>query len=61
MFHCDISSQEYENMAAELDGAKTELTNRLNSVSRAAALQGLVKDAEDHAALLNKLANQLQE
>lgn len=48
-------------MAAELDGAKTELTNRLNSVSRAAALQGLVKDAEDHAALLNKLANQLQE
>ncbi|XP_053485634.1 laminin subunit alpha-3 isoform X1 [Ictalurus furcatus] len=55
------SKKEYENIAAELDGAKTELTNRMNSISRAAALQGLVKDAEDHAALLNKLANELQE
>ncbi|XP_053349425.1 laminin subunit alpha-3 isoform X3 [Clarias gariepinus] len=55
------SKKEYEELAAELDGAKTELTDRVNSISQKAALEGLVKDAEDHAALLNKLANELQE
>ncbi|KAB5579059.1 hypothetical protein PHYPO_G00190370 [Pangasianodon hypophthalmus] len=55
------SKKEYEELAAELDGAKTKLTNRVNSISQTAALQGLVKDAEDHAALLNKLANELQQ
>ncbi|XP_046707006.1 laminin subunit alpha-3-like [Silurus meridionalis] len=55
------SKKEYEEMAAELDGAKTELTDRVNSISQTPALEGRVKKAEDHAALLNKLANELQQ
>ncbi|XP_060769555.1 laminin subunit alpha-3-like isoform X2 [Neoarius graeffei] len=55
------SKKEYEKMAAELDGAKTELTERVNNISQMAALAGLVKDAEDHAAFLNKQANELQD
>ncbi|GAA6089875.1 laminin subunit alpha-3 isoform X1, partial [Tachysurus ichikawai] len=51
---------EYEQIAAELDGAKTKLTERVNSISQTTAQEKLVKDAEDHAALLNKLADELQ-
>ncbi|KAI5627198.1 laminin subunit alpha-3, partial [Silurus asotus] len=55
------SKKEYEEMAAELDGAKTELTDRVNSISQTPTLEGHVKKAEDYAALLNKLANELQQ
>ncbi|XP_072543376.1 laminin subunit alpha-3 isoform X2 [Salminus brasiliensis] len=55
------SKKEYEQLAAQLDGAKTDLTKRVNSISQAAAKEGLVKRAEDHAAMLSKLANDLQE
>ncbi|XP_066537073.1 laminin subunit alpha-3 [Hoplias malabaricus] len=55
------SKKEYEQLAAQLDGAKTDLINRLNNISQAASKEPLVKKAEDHAALLNKLANDLQE
>ncbi|XP_062850491.1 laminin subunit alpha-3 [Trichomycterus rosablanca] len=54
------SKTEFEQLAAQLDGAKTDLTDRVNNISKAAALEGLVKKAEDHAALLNKLADELQ-
>ncbi|XP_060731068.1 laminin subunit alpha-3 isoform X2 [Tachysurus vachellii] len=55
------SKKEYEQIAAELDGAKTKLTERVNSISQTTAQEKLVKDAEDHAALLNKLADELHQ
>ncbi|XP_047677137.1 laminin subunit alpha-3 isoform X2 [Tachysurus fulvidraco] len=56
-----VSKKEYEQIAAELDGAKTKLTERVNSISQTTAQEKLVKDAEDHAALLNKLADELHQ
>ncbi|XP_076852840.1 laminin subunit alpha-3, partial [Brachyhypopomus gauderio] len=53
--------KEYEQLAAQLDGAKTDLSERVNNISQAAGKEDLVKRAEDHAALLNRLANELQE
>ncbi|XP_037391080.1 laminin subunit alpha-3-like isoform X2 [Pygocentrus nattereri] len=55
------SKKEYEQLAAQLDGAKKDLINKVNSISQAAAKEGLVKEAEDHAATLSRLANDLQE
>uniref|UniRef100_A0A4W4GXF5 Laminin G domain-containing protein n=2 Tax=Electrophorus electricus TaxID=8005 RepID=A0A4W4GXF5_ELEEL len=55
------SKKEYEQLAAQLDGAKTDLSDRVNDISRAAGMEGLVKRAEDHAALLDRLARELQE
>ncbi|XP_049339127.1 laminin subunit alpha-3 isoform X9 [Astyanax mexicanus] len=55
------SKKEYEQLAAQLDGAKTDLTSKINTISQAAAKEGLVKRAEDHAAMLSKLANDLQQ
>ncbi|TSR16027.1 Laminin subunit alpha-3 [Bagarius yarrelli] len=55
------SKKEYEQLAAELDGAKSQLTDRVNSISQTASQERLVKNAEDRAALLNKLANELQQ
>ncbi|KAL6491046.1 hypothetical protein MHYP_G00013910 [Metynnis hypsauchen] len=55
------SKKEYEQLAAQLDGAKKDLINKVNSISQAAAKEGLVKEAEDHAATLSRLANELQE
>ncbi|XP_019959877.2 laminin subunit alpha-3-like isoform X2 [Paralichthys olivaceus] len=53
------SKTEYEQLAAQLDGAKTDLTKRVNDISKAAAKEDIVVAAEDHAKYLNKLANDL--
>ncbi|KAL7875637.1 hypothetical protein AOLI_G00106000 [Acnodon oligacanthus] len=55
------SKKEYEQLAAQLDGAKKDLINKVNSISQAAAKEGLVKEAEDHAATLSRLAKEIQE
>ncbi|KAI4905523.1 hypothetical protein NFI96_000700 [Prochilodus magdalenae] len=55
------SKKEYEQLAAQLDGAKTDLINRTDNASQAAAKEALVKKAEDHAAALSKLAKELQD
>uniref|UniRef100_A0A8D3CTJ2 Laminin subunit alpha 3 n=1 Tax=Scophthalmus maximus TaxID=52904 RepID=A0A8D3CTJ2_SCOMX len=53
--------QEYEQLAAQLDGAKTDLTKKVNEISKAAAQEDIVKAAEDHAKNLSKLAKELEE
>lgn len=58
---CLSSLQEYEQLAAQLDGAKTDLTKKVNEISKAAAKEDIVKDAEEHAKDLNKLAQELEE
>uniref|UniRef100_A0A8D3DAP7 Laminin subunit alpha 3 n=1 Tax=Scophthalmus maximus TaxID=52904 RepID=A0A8D3DAP7_SCOMX len=56
-----LSAQEYEQLAAQLDGAKTDLTKKVNEISKAAAQEDIVKAAEDHAKNLSKLAKELEE
>lgn len=58
---CLSSLQEYEKLAAQLDGAKTDLTKKVNEISKAAAKEDIVKEAEEHAKDLNKLAQELEE
>ena len=55
------SLQEYEQLAAQLDGARTALTKKVNSMSQAAAKEDIVERAEKHAENLAKLAKELQE
>ncbi|KAM3866222.1 laminin subunit alpha-3-like [Diretmus argenteus] len=55
------SKKEYEQLAAQLDGAKTDLTKKVNDLSRAAAKEDIVRRAEEHARELNKLAKELQD
>ncbi|XP_051553427.1 laminin subunit alpha-3 [Myxocyprinus asiaticus] len=55
------SKTEYEQLAAELNGAKTELMKKIPAISQAAAKDNIVKEAEEHAKNLNKLAQELQE
>ncbi|KAG9356119.1 hypothetical protein JZ751_000963 [Albula glossodonta] len=57
----DASKKEYEELAAQLDGAKTDLTKKVNDITRAAAKEDIVKKAEKHADTLAKLAKDLQE
>lgn len=59
-FACSSSLQKYEQLAAQLDGAKTHLTKKVNEVSEAAAKDKIVEAAEEHATTLNKLANDLE-
>ncbi|XP_041914213.1 laminin subunit alpha-3-like isoform X1 [Alosa sapidissima] len=56
----DDSKQEYERLAAQVDGAKNDLTKRVNEISKAAAKEAIVKQAEEHAQKLSDLANQLE-
>uniref|UniRef100_A0A8C7TGI4 Laminin subunit alpha 3 n=1 Tax=Oncorhynchus mykiss TaxID=8022 RepID=A0A8C7TGI4_ONCMY len=53
--------KEYEQLAAQLDGARTALTKKVNSMSQAAAKEDIVERAEKHAENLAKLAKELQE
>ena len=55
-----LPSQEYERLAAQLDGAKKDLTKKVNEISQAADKEDLVTRAEDHADQLSKLAMELQ-
>uniref|UniRef100_A0A8C5AQV3 Laminin subunit alpha 3 n=1 Tax=Gadus morhua TaxID=8049 RepID=A0A8C5AQV3_GADMO len=53
-------SQEYEQLAAQLDGAKRDLTQKVNEISQAANKEDLVIRAEEHADKLSKMAMDLQ-
>lgn len=53
--------QEYERLAAQLDGAKIEVTKKVNEISKAAAKGPIVEAAEEHARNLSKLAKELEE
>uniref|UniRef100_A0A669EWG8 Laminin subunit alpha 3 n=1 Tax=Oreochromis niloticus TaxID=8128 RepID=A0A669EWG8_ORENI len=53
--------QEYEQLAAQLDGAKTDLTKKVNEISKAAAKKDIVEAAEDHAKNLEKIAKDIEE
>ncbi|XP_039999564.1 laminin subunit alpha-3-like isoform X2 [Xiphias gladius] len=55
------SKTEYEHLAAQLDGAKTDLTKKVNEISAAAANEKIVEAAEEHAKNLNKLAKELED
>ncbi|XP_060941018.1 laminin subunit alpha-3-like isoform X2 [Limanda limanda] len=55
------SKTEYEKLAAQLDGAKTDLTKKVNDISKAAAQEDLVVAAEEHAKNLLKMAKELQD
>ncbi|XP_034038308.1 LOW QUALITY PROTEIN: laminin subunit alpha-3-like [Thalassophryne amazonica] len=54
------SKTDYERQAAQLDGARNDLTKKVNEVTKAAAQEGIVKDAEEHAKNLAKLAKDLE-
>lgn len=51
--------QEYERLAAELDGARTQLTKRVQDLSLVKSKIPLVEAAENHANLLKSLAMNL--
>ncbi|XP_044224545.1 laminin subunit alpha-3-like isoform X2 [Thunnus albacares] len=55
------SKMEYEQLAAQLDGAKTDLTRKVNEIAKAAAKEDIVEAAEEHAKNLNKLAKELED
>nr|XP_033789765.1 laminin subunit alpha-3 [Geotrypetes seraphini] len=55
------SKEDYEKLAAQLDGAKQELTEKVKKLSEAARKEPLVVQAEKHAESLQVLANQLDE
>uniref|UniRef100_A0A667Z8V5 Si:ch211-241e1.3 n=1 Tax=Myripristis murdjan TaxID=586833 RepID=A0A667Z8V5_9TELE len=52
---------EYEQLAAQLDGAKTDLTKKVNELSQAADKEDIVRQAEDHADELKRLAKELED
>uniref|UniRef100_A0AAX7TSU7 Laminin subunit alpha 3 n=1 Tax=Astatotilapia calliptera TaxID=8154 RepID=A0AAX7TSU7_ASTCA len=54
-------NHEYEQLAAQLDGAKTDLTKKVNEISKAAAKKDIVEAAEDHAKNLEKIAKDIEE
>lgn len=51
--------QEYERLAAQLDGARSPLSKKVQSFTAINALIPLVEDAEKHAELLDALAMNL--
>uniref|UniRef100_A0A3Q2UJ37 Uncharacterized protein n=1 Tax=Fundulus heteroclitus TaxID=8078 RepID=A0A3Q2UJ37_FUNHE len=53
--------QDFEQLAAQLDDAKTDLTTKVNELTKAVAKKDLVEDAEEHAKNLTKLAKELEE
>lgn len=44
-----------------MDGAKTDLTKKVNEIAKAAAQEDIVVAAEEHAKNLYKLAKDLEE
>ncbi|XP_040840615.1 laminin subunit alpha-3 isoform X1 [Ochotona curzoniae] len=55
------SQKEYEKVAATLNEAKQELSDRVRALSRSASKTSLVVEAENHARSLQELARQLEE
>uniref|UniRef100_A0A8B9S4G7 Laminin subunit alpha 3 n=1 Tax=Apteryx owenii TaxID=8824 RepID=A0A8B9S4G7_APTOW len=55
------SKEEYESLAAQLDGARKDLNEKLTNSSLSASKEPLVVKAEDHAKSLQALAKQLDE
>ncbi|EMP38380.1 Laminin subunit alpha-3 [Chelonia mydas] len=55
------SKEEYENLAAKLDGARKDLNEKLKNLSLSAGKEPLVVRAEEHAKFLQDLARQLAE
>ncbi|KAM8811022.1 laminin subunit alpha-3 [Eudromia elegans] len=55
------SKEEYESLAAQLDGARKDLNEKLTNGSLSASKEPLVVRAEDHAKSLQALAKQLDE
>ncbi|CAH2284950.1 laminin subunit alpha-3 [Pelobates cultripes] len=55
------SKEDYEKLAAQMDGAKQELNEKVTMLSKAASKEPLVIMAEKHAQSLQNLANQLAE
>ncbi|XP_057713314.1 laminin subunit alpha-3-like isoform X2 [Corythoichthys intestinalis] len=51
----------YEKLAAELDGGKTDLTKKVNEISKVAAKEGVVEAAENHAKNLKKMSKELED
>ncbi|XP_034559528.1 laminin subunit alpha-3-like [Notolabrus celidotus] len=54
------NKMEYEQLAAKLDGAKTDLTKKVNDITKAASQEEIVEDAEEHARNLDKTAKDLE-
>ncbi|MEJ1281613.1 laminin alpha 3 [Cricetulus griseus] len=57
----DKSQKEYESLAAALNGARQELSDKVQKLSRSASKTSLVVEAEKHAQSLQELAKQLEE
>ncbi|KAL6049169.1 hypothetical protein STEG23_034897, partial [Scotinomys teguina] len=57
----DKSQKEYESLAVALNGARQELNNKVQELSRSASKAPLVVEAEKHAQSLQELAKQLEE
>uniref|UniRef100_A0A8C8SJJ4 Laminin subunit alpha 3 n=1 Tax=Pelusios castaneus TaxID=367368 RepID=A0A8C8SJJ4_9SAUR len=55
------SKEEYENLAAKLDGARKDMNEKLKSLSLSASKEPLVVRAEEHVKFLQDLAKQLAE
>lgn len=52
--------QDYANLAAEVDGANSQLNKRLDELSKATAMDIIVRKAEEHAQELMDLAMHFQ-
>ncbi|XP_041102067.1 laminin subunit alpha-3-like isoform X2 [Polyodon spathula] len=57
----DESRVEYERLAAQLDGAKSELGDKVKELSQAGSKEDIVLKAEEHARNLDQQAKELQE
>ncbi|XP_050016679.1 laminin subunit alpha-3 isoform X6 [Alexandromys fortis] len=57
----DKSQKEYESLAAALNGARQELSGKVQELSRSASKASVVVEAEKHAQSLQELAKQLEE
>nr|XP_035126645.2 LOW QUALITY PROTEIN: laminin subunit alpha-3 [Callithrix jacchus] len=55
------SQKEYEKLAASLNEARQELSDRVRELSRSSSKTSLVEEAEKHAQSLQELAKQLEE
>ncbi|XP_040444035.1 laminin subunit alpha-3 [Falco naumanni] len=55
------SKEEYESLAAQLDGARKDMNEKLTNHSLSASKEPLVVRAEEHAKSLQDLAKQLEE
>lgn len=56
-----LEKQEYESLAAALNGARQELSDKVRELSRSGGKTPLVVEAEKHAQSLQELAKQLEE